>query len=250
MAVLSQLRMDPEFHTFAFAGGKGRGHLMRKMTDELVREGKRVLITGLNAKKLPVSGSLIIAKDADILVSQIQKEAAKNPVVYVGKNIDDNIVTGFQADELKTIMAQLEDFEVLIELGTATEKMISDPTTISRWLKDDIWDELIYCFEISIIDSSLSESYVENLSRFTKNFPRGSTLSQEKFLTYLTNPKIGMGKLFNQKWPTILVFTDAHLVSLENRAISLAREAIRKGIKHIALADWETDLIKKIVLDE
>ncbi|NOX35930.1 MAG: hypothetical protein GXO78_00160 [Calditrichaeota bacterium] len=238
------LVLDPRYRTFAFAGGKGRKYLIRKFAEELAREQQTVLITGLESIKLPVAGSIVVGQDIPILMNQVERAFQNNPIVDAGKSLMDAMLEGFHLDELEAIQQQSPADYLLIELGGVQEKPILDTRFIKKWARTRIWDQLIFCMEIGVIDTELTQQSTEDLKRFSRNFD--STLSQETFLEYLLDESRGLGKLFRASWPALFLFTDVETTPLENRALAIAKELHQQGITHLALANLKENRIRKL----
>ncbi len=238
------LVLDPRFRTFAFAGGRGRKYLIRKLAEELSRRGKKVLITGLDSIKLPVAGAIVVGQDIPVLLNQVTRTFEQESVVDAGKGLMDAMLVGFNLKELQEIQRHCPADYLLIELGGSQEKPIVDARLAKTWARTRIWDQFIFCMEIRLIDSQLTVQTAEDFKRFSRDFDQ--TFTQETFLQYLLDESRGLGKLFKASWPILFLFTDVETTPLENRALALAKELYQKGITHLALANVKENSIRKL----
>jgi hypothetical protein len=110
-------------------------------------------------------------------------------------------------------------------------------------------EQLIYCFRIDCIDTSVCQEVVSDVKEFAKNFKlytKEKILKQQVVIDYLTDSKNGSLQLFKQKWPCLLVFTDVDSLRLENRAINISRDLNFPEFKYVFTANLKENLIKKV----
>lgn len=219
MVVTSRILLNPEFKTIAFCGTARRRILIRRITGELARKGKRVLLISDEDQKLPVKGSVVLGKQLPILVNQISKEFDHQRTLIAGKQLRNNIVEGFNWQSLKFISQALPADYLLIDLNALPESK----TVLPGWMQQGFWDQLVYCVDIDDWES------------------------QNRLSTDL---QYAASKLFFQDWPALLFFNGIDATSRENLVISFSRELHQKGIRHIALGNLRQNIIKPLFLPQ
>ncbi len=248
MGLLSRLLLDKTYRRVAVAGGTGRGHLVRKMIDWATAEGLKVAVTSLSDQKMLPSGDLILSRNPQLAGQLAAEKFAVSSVLHLGKSLDDRLVCGFTLNELKKIKIDRQDLFWIIELGGAAERMIPARAHILNWIKSDFFDQLVFCAEIENLDKPLSGDFIEKVTEFKKFTGRQGKLTQNILTRFFNDDKEGMGKLFKQRWPVLLLFVDTNLTARENRAISFGRELLQNGVHHIALFNSELNTVKRLKL--
>ena len=246
MVVTNRILLHSEYRVLAFCGGKGRSALLRKVAEELAKHNKSVLISSSDHQKLPLKGDVVIGRSIPMVLDALKKEFSDRAIVHLGKALSGQQMTGFNLRELQRIKSKLPADYFLIELGGNIEKFIYDVDIIRRWSKSHIWNQLIYCMEVSRIGHPVEKRLVQNFSKFRQNYPNVSSFSQNLLVSYLTDANKGIRTIFEQNWPALLFINGVNITQRENRAITLSRELKLHGIEHIALGNLQANLIKKL----
>jgi hypothetical protein len=247
---ISQKLIDNDvIHLVGFVGGKGRSHLINELASELAHNGKRVVLTNIERDILPPSGQIIFQKDQNKLLKQIEREIKENPVIYAGREMEDHFVVGVDSTMIGKL-AESRDIDYLfLIMGNSKSISFLSANEITEIIKCELMQELIYCFQFDMIDQVLGEQdlgeVAQILSRFTE-FKPDKAISYELMLKYFTDSAGGAYKLFQQKWPIHLIFTDINNLLLENRCINFARDLQSHQIKHIWQANLKENMIKRI----
>lgn len=219
MVVTSRILLNPEFRTIAFCGTARRHILIRRITGELARKGKRVLLISDEDQKLPVKGSVVLGKQLPILVNQIIKEFAHQRILIAGKQLRNKTVEGFNWQSLELISQALPADYLLIDINAFPQNQ----AVLPAWMQRGFWDQLVYCVDID--DWKTQNRLSENLQSAT-------------------------GNLFFQDWPALLLFNGIDATARENLAISFSRELHQKGIRHIALGNLSQNIIRPLFLPQ
>jgi len=246
MGLLSRLLLEKDYRRIAVAGGKGRGHLVRKLVDWAAAENLKVVVTSLSDQKMLPSGDLILSRNPQLAGRLATEKFAVSSVLHLGKSLDDRLVQGFNLNELKKIEIGRQDLFWIIELGGAAERMIPSRARVRSWLKSEFFDQLILCAEIEKLDQPFSGDFVENLTELKKFAGRENKLTEKVLTRFFNDETAGIGKLFKQRWPVFLLFMDTNLTARENRAISFGRELLQNGIKNIALFNPDLNAVKRL----
>jgi hypothetical protein len=249
MPISQQLIDNDVIHLVGFVGGKGRSHLINELASELAHNGKRVVLTNIERDILPPSGQIIFQKDQNKLLKQIEREIKENPVIYAGREMEDHFVVGVDSTMIGKL-AESRDIDYLfLIMGNSKSISFLSANEITEIIKCELMQELIYCFQFDMIDQVLGEQdlgeVAQILSRFTE-FKPDKAISYELMLKYFTDSAGGAYKLFQQKWPIHLIFTDINNLLLENRCINFARDLQSHQIKHIWQANLKENMIKRI----
>lgn len=249
MSFTKKLLLNDEYKIIGLLGGKGRDFIANELAGELSREGKHVVITHLEKQMLPTSGMILFNENKNKLLKDIQSKIKRNPIIYVGIKLEDRLMTGIQPDMVKKII-ELENVDyLLLILGAHDQVSIFPKKEINLISKLTFLDELIYCFQLDFIDSPMTPDFILDKKDFIKHFPQykdHTTVRQNLMSEYLCDQKNGALKLFQQKWPCVLVFTDINNLLLENKVINLSRDLFSKSFKNIFQANFRDNLVKPV----
>ena len=249
MSLVKQLLLNEEFRVIGLLGGKGRNYLTNELAGELAREGKRVVITHLEAQMLPTSGKILFEKNKDNLLKKINTEIKKNPIIYTGLNLEEHLMVGIEPAMVKKIVG-LENVDyVLLILGTNDKVSIFTKKQVSVYSKLSFLDQMIYCFQLDYIDGAFTGGFMADKKDFLKYFPKyqkNQVVRHELIVDYLSDDENGINKLFHQTWPCILVFTDITNLLLENKVINLSRDLFSQNFTHLYQANFRENIIKPV----
>jgi hypothetical protein len=246
MVVTNRILLHPDYRVLAFCGGRGRSALIRKIADELARHNKKVLISSTDSQKLPLSGDVVIGRKLPILLNILSKEFKERPVIYAAKMLNRHKMWGFNLKELQMIKSNLPADYFLIELGSFGEKLLHNGNVIRTWSKSHIWNQLVFCLELSRVEEHIKKQPERYSAGFTKENAEAAFFPQNLLVNYLTDKHKGVRSIFEQTWPALLFFHGINMTPRENRAITLSRELLSRGIEHIALGNLQSNMIKKI----
>jgi hypothetical protein len=249
MAILGQILTSKTTGVIGFTGGKGRNYLLNQLASELAHNGKTVIISNIEKDILPPSGRIIYNHDENTLLSDVKKEIKKHPIIYTGRGIQDHFVTGMTLSGIRRLKSKnLSDYLLLL-LGNEKKYSLLNISDVDKLCKLSIIDQLIYCFQLELIDQQLNPTQFPNSAEIVERFPQHKAekiFSQEFIFDYLTHKENGAYRLFLQKWPTLLILTDINNIFLENRSINLARDLYSKKIKIIYQANLKENRLKRI----
>ncbi len=249
MAFLQQLIDDGNEQIIGILGGKGRNVIINQIASEAGLQKKRVVITHIEGDILPPSGHIVLEKNEKELLSRIEREFNKNPIIYAGTAVNDHFISAVSEQFIDSLQKSSVADLVLLILGDGGSKSILVPKEISGIAGLSYLDRLIYCFQFDLIDQPISQEIVRNPENFLKKFPRyqeEKNVLPELIVDYLTDKKNGAFRLFKQKWPAVLILTDINNILLENRSIGLARDLAARGIEHIFQANLKENLVKRV----
>lgn len=251
MAISQQLLSDPSVRLMGFTGGKGRNYLLNQLASELAHIGKKVVITHLDREILAPSGFILYQKNEKKLIREIEREIFQNPIIFAATDIQDHMVTGISIDTLLQLKNIPAIDAILVILGDEKINSILSREEIDTISELKSLDELIYAFQLDLIDQQLAPQMLDKLPGFMQNSIKktpGQSFSQELLIEYLTDRRHGAFNLFQQLWPTYLIFTDITNILLENRCITIARDLHLKKIQHIFQSHLREKIVKRIPL--
>jgi hypothetical protein len=249
MAISQQLLMNPGLKVIGFAGGKGRNYLLNLLAGELVHSGKKVVISNIGKDVLAPSGHILYNKDESKLLKVIKKEILNNPLIYAGTELKDYMISGISNDTINELKASSICDHLLLILGNEEKRTLFSKREISSISHSQFLDEFIYCFQLDLIDQPLNSNIVNRPDELFKRFPQhksNASFNQELIVDYLSDKKNGALRLFQQEWPTFLIFTDINNVFLENRTINLTRDLVNSAIDRIYWANLKENMIIRI----
>jgi len=246
MAVSQQLLLNPDFKVIGFTGGKGRNYLLNLLAAELVHTGKKVIISNIGKDVLAPSGHILYQKNESKLLKEIKKEISKHPLIYAGTELKDYMISGISYKVITELKSSSICDHLLLILGNEEKRTIFSKREISSISQMNFLDELVYCFQLDLIDQPLDTNIVSRPDELLKRFPKYKTrksLHQDLIINYLSDEKNGAVRLFQQKWPAFLIFTDINNVFLENRSINLTRDLVDSPIDRIYRANLKDNMI-------
>lgn len=249
MAILHQLPEIEKAKVVGFIGGTGRNYFVNQIASESVHLQKKVVITHLVKDILAPSGHIIFDHDEKKLFGKIEKAASQHPIVYAGSALDDHFVTGVHRPLISDLIKSNKIDLILLILGNENETSLFSKTDLTSICKNTFLDQLIYCFQLDLVDQPITTQLAQKPKEILKNFPKyldEKVFTQDFIFDYLTSPGIGAFNLFKQKWPAFLVFTDINNIFLENRSINIARDLSSRGIGNILQANLKQNLVKRI----
>ncbi len=245
MAISQQLLHESSARLIGFTGGKGRNYLLNQMASELAHFGKKVVIAHFDRQILAPSGYILYDKNEKTLVKKIEEKLDQQPVIFAATATQDHLVVGISPGTVERLSNSTKIDYIFLILGSEKKFSILSQKEITDHGKLKYLDQLIYVFQLDLIDQPLNGHMTTNLPVFIKNFPEKS-LTQETIVAYLTHPEKGAMKLFQKKWPTYLIFTDVNNMLLENRCINIARDLYSKNISHIFQSNLKDNIVKRI----
>ncbi len=249
MALLQQLPEIENVKVVGFIGGKGRNYFVNQIASESAHVNKRVVITYLGRDILAPSGHIIFDSDEKKLFEKIEKGISRHPVIYAGRALEDHFVTGVHRSLISDMIKSKKIDLILLILGNENETSLFPKKEIMSICKNSFLDQMIYCFQLDLVDQPITNQMAVNSKEILKNFPKYTkegVLSQDFIFDYLTSPDMGVYNLFKQKWPLFLVFTDINNIFLENRTINIARDLSSREIDNIFQANLKENLVKRI----
>jgi hypothetical protein len=249
MVIAQQLLVNKAFRCIGFFGGKGRDHILNQFANELARLGKKIVISHIDKKILPSTGYIVYHKLEEKLHKLIEVEIQQHPIIYAGRTLEDYFLSGISSRLVKRLLKSKKVDYVLLVFGEEENTSIFTKRDIAELLKTDYIEELIYFFQIDKIDLPLSSQLTVKPSEFLKAFPqhgKENTLNHSLIIDYLTDPNHGAFKLFQQRWPVLLLLTDVDDFFLENRAINIARDLYSENIEYIYQANLKENMVKRI----
>ncbi|MFZ0390389.1 MAG: hypothetical protein WAN36_08000 [Calditrichia bacterium] len=250
MGLTQQLIRKPESKVIGFIGGKGRDYLVTQLANELVRSGKKTVISHFESNLLPSTGHIVYHDQAKSLLSTISEQIGSNPLLYAGKKLIDNLVQGITPTTARKIITLPEVDYLLLIVGPSEKYSIFSRQRIPEIEKMNIIDELVYCFQFDLMDEPELQDMLEDPQEFYKSqpVPDGETgsIDQNRILEYLTDEKNGLLKILQQKWPVTLVLTDIKNLFLENRAINFSRDLFKHDINNVYLGNLKENLLKSV----
>jgi len=249
MAIIDQILENKNSRVIGFIGGKGRNFLLNQLASEIAHAGHKVIITNIEKDILPPSGKIIYHKDEKLLLSDIKKAIKTNPILYVGKEIQDHFVRGLTLSGIRKLKSEHAQDYLLLLLGNEKKYSLLSRKDITKICKLSLLDQLIYCFQLDLIDQPLDHSKMGNALEIVEHFPQfknDNLFSQDFIFSYLTDAENGAYHLFQQKWPTSLIFTDINNLLLENRSINLVRDLLSQKIQKIYQSNLKDNRLKRI----
>ncbi|GEM_PF-5666435 len=247
MLFYRSILVNSDSRIIAFCGEKKRLSLIHRLSEEISRMQKRVIISSPEFRKLSIIGELIIGKDNSLLLSQLRKEFARHPVIHAGKAVQRDSIIGFNFSDVADLKKRLpEHYYLLYDVSNGSNRIFCDKNQITTWIKHAPWHQLVYYFNILHVDQPL-EGFTPNvIQAIRKKFPDARTLSQEILVEYFTNTAWGMGRMFRQNWQTVLFIAGVENIRLENRAIQLARALQEQGVFHIVIGNMESLSVRRV----
>jgi hypothetical protein len=249
MAISKQLLLDSGKKIIGFTGGKGRNYLLNLLASELINAGKKVVISNIGKDVLAPSGHILYDKDQTKLLKIIEKEIKEYPLVYAGTELKDYLISGISRDTIIKLKKSSLCDHLLLILGNEEKRTLFSKREIGSISRMSFLDQLIYCFQLDLIDQPLNSNIVARPEELLKRFPKQKakkSFHQDLIVEYLINEENGALRFFKQKWPAFLIFTDINNIFLENRTINLTRLLGNTPINQIYRANLKENMIIRI----
>ena len=246
MVLTGRLLLEPAASILAFAGGKGRLGLLRRVAEELTRDGRQVTIVSSLPQKLPYTGELVVGTSLDLLLPQINAAFERTPLVYAGSKIANQMLSGFNITSLRGLCKSFPGDYLLIDLDRMNASLFNNKCHYRKFIARPPWHQAIAVFDLSLLDGVALRQQVEDLPAFQKGYPGVDRVDARTLVDFLCDRQAGMGDLFGAPKATLAVLLGVETVLQENRALTIARELQAGGVEHIALADLETNMIKRL----
>ncbi len=248
MTLKENLMVEGNFRTIGFAGGKGKNYLLDKLSFDLARQGKRIVISHIEEKIFPATGHIVFKPNESDLLRKIESELKEHSIIYAGRALDDNFLEGIRQSTVKKIMASDVVDHIMLIFGEEEVSLLTK-TEVDNLLKIKYLHELVYCLQLDHIDQKLNSEVVSDISEFLKRFPKyhkDKIYSHQLIVDYISDENNGICKLFKQRFPTLLVFTDISNLLLENRAINIGRDLYQRKFNLIFQANLQDNIVKKV----
>lgn len=247
MLFTTSILVDSHSRVIAFCGEKKRLSLIHRLSEEISRRHNKVIITSPGFRKFSTIGKLIIERETPVLFTRHRTEFEEHPVIHAGKEIEDELVIGFDYSDVAFLKDHIpENYYLLYDVSNDHDQLFCRKRQISAWVKETPWHQLVYYFNITHLDQPLEAFSTSEIKSIRKRHPTAATLSQDILIELFTNPSWGMGKMFQQNWQTVLFLAGVENVRLENRAIQLARALQDKGLSHIVIGNMKTLSVQRI----
>jgi hypothetical protein len=113
-------------------GGGGKTALINRITEDCRSLGLTVLLTSIFPFKIPVEAHTCISKDIKILKNQLPKELEKHKLVYIGKTLENQIITGLKNKDIKELAQDPLIDHIFVEADNTAGKSLSDYSKIPK----------------------------------------------------------------------------------------------------------------------
>lgn len=223
MNITKGILLHPDNRKLAFCGARGRIQIFRRMVEELSRRDKRILITSLPSRQLPIQGEIVMGRQIPILVNQIARVFQEKRVIFTGSQLVDGQLDGFSPEELLELIELMPGDYLFIDCGDSMPFLMEYLTASAM----PLWEQLIYYMNIEAMNGW-------NGQKNSGGLPPGLSLEAPKDGNVITSTE------------TMLLFGDSSIIRNENRARTIARELIRNGIENVALANLDGNRIEKV----
>ncbi|GAB4375923.1 MAG: hypothetical protein Kow0042_21750 [Calditrichia bacterium] len=249
MSISDQLLLAPENRIVGWVGGKGRDYFLRILASDLDRQGKKVVLSHFHYNRLPPIGKIVVEENPKTIQQKLKTLLREESILYIGRMFNENLLSGIDQEYLNELMAVEEIDYIFLNVGPIQEYSFLTKKSISSVIQTKNLNQLLYFFQVDVLDGMMEHSVIENPTAFLQQFPkkyRGKTFTLPLMLSYLTEVANGASRFFKQKWPAALILTAVDSVLVENKAVNFARELFARGIEHIFLANIREESVKKV----
>lgn len=95
------------------SGNGANNALIYLLAQETINQGFRTLVVANTAQKYPVEGKVLVSDETDLLMNLIRTDEPE--VTYLAKKVEGDLLMPFSADEIKTILKDLDgDVKVFV----------------------------------------------------------------------------------------------------------------------------------------
>ncbi len=115
----------------AFIGGGGKSTLMHRLSQDCQSIGKRVVILSLFPFIAPLDAKIVISSNISGIKKKIESGLKSSKIIYIGKKINNGIISNFNITEIKKIIVSLPSDHIFMEADSAKGRSISGYNRIS-----------------------------------------------------------------------------------------------------------------------
>jgi len=113
-------------------GGGGKSTLINRIVADCRSLGKTAIITSLFPFKIPVEAHTCISNDVKMLKNQLADEIKKHTTVYLGKNLEKDVISGLNNKEVKELIRDIEADHLFLEADITYGRSLSDFAKIQK----------------------------------------------------------------------------------------------------------------------
>ena len=203
----------------AFAGGGGKSVLINKICQECKKSGKTALVFSNYPLYIPPDTSIFIAKDLEIIKSQISREISKHQIVYLGKTFDGEKIEGFNYNEVRNITESALCDHVLIEIDQTQSRSFSgfDNLRIKTAMQTD---RCVLIFGADALNQPNNETYLKSQEIY---WQEQMMFEPVKIVDWLVNHKF-FKNLSEHKIPLTVFINKVENIFHKNLTINFARQ--------------------------
>lgn len=109
----------------AFIGGGGKSALIHRLLYDCKNLNKTIIISSLFPFRIPLEAHTLISEDVGIIIDRLPGEVKKNRIIYLGKRIQEDLITGFTSREIKLIIDNLPAHHFFLEADNTNGRSLS-----------------------------------------------------------------------------------------------------------------------------
>jgi hypothetical protein len=182
---------DKSEKVIAFAGGGGKSVLINTICQEFKKSGKSALVLSVHPLYVPPDTRIFISHDINIIRSQINREIAKQQILYLGKSYDEKKISGFKDKDIQEIINSAKCDHILLEIDHTQSRSLSgfdnlklktaslaqrcvlvigadalNQPNIDAYLKtsEDFWQNQMVLEPVKIVEWLIRHKFIKHLS--------------------------------------------------------------------------------------
>jgi hypothetical protein len=118
--------LDPSDQVVVFIGGGGKSTLIHHLCRDFSSTGQKIAVISIYPSIIPMEANTMIAKDIKNLKSQIKQELKSTPVIYIGKQLENERLDAYKSSEISQIIKSgLPVDRLFIEADATSGKSVS-----------------------------------------------------------------------------------------------------------------------------
>lgn len=201
-----------------FIGGGGKSALIHRLLYDCKNLGKTVIISSLFPFRIPLEAHSLINEDIGFIVDRLPGEVVKNKIIYLGKRIQEDVITGFTNKEIKTLIENFPANHFFLEADITKGRSLSGYQKVPKSFPYPI-HRYINVIGADAFNQKKNTSWLSSSDAFWKSKQNLSTVYISEW--YKNHPVLA--KFAKKSIPCTYFINKVENIFVENLAIPLAK---------------------------
>jgi hypothetical protein len=219
MSLFYQSICDLSDKKIAFIGGGGKSALIYRISQELKKKEKKVLVVSRHPIYVPPDTGVFISNDINIILQRVPKELEEQGVVYLGASIDEKALAAFNEQIFHAIISKVTADHILIEADHTHGRSVSGFDKLKQRNLNHA-ERCVLVIGADALNQPCSEMFIKTRDNYWRNRLR---LEPDLIADWLMNHKI-MTHINEQHIPITVFINKVENMLFKNMSIGFARQ--------------------------